>query len=146
MEKKNLKTMTVHEMAVLMEIYKDCPNYNLVLWDPYRQQHERIYFTGSSHPDKSVNFNTADIDKDESKLWGFDMIEEQLLAEHNFYIITMPHKDLSGFWFNISYLEGDEWKEASDEKDYQKYEDAKKAGLKFARSIYNKMLKDNAGE
>lgn len=144
MEHKNIKTMTVHEMGILMEIYKDCPDYSISLWDPSRQRRERIYFAGSSKPDKQVNFNTEDIDRDDSKLWGFDMVEEQFLADNNFYIIVLPHKDLSGFWFNISYIEGDEWKEGSDDRNYPKYEDAKKAGLKFARALRNEILKKNA--
>ena len=88
MEDKNFKPMTVHDMAILMEIYKDCQDYNIKLWNPFRQKEEVIYFCGSSNPDKTVNFNSYEIERDETKLWGFDMVNEQILADNNFYIIV----------------------------------------------------------
>lgn len=145
-ENKDFKPMTVHDMTVLMEIYNDCQDYNIKLWNPFRQKEEVIYFCGSSNPDKTINFNSYEIELDETKLWGFDMVNEQILADNNFYIIVMPHKDLSGFWFTIQYMDGDTWKEATDGEDYKKYEDAKKAGLKFAYDIYKEMKEKNDSE
>lgn len=60
-----MEHMTVRDMKDLVRIYNDNEDYKLELWNPMLQRHMRLYFTGSSNPEKSIHFNVGYIDGDQ---------------------------------------------------------------------------------
>ena len=48
--------MTVHDLKDIAMIYNDCDDYKVSVWNPCRMKEMKLTFTGSSNPDKEINF------------------------------------------------------------------------------------------
>lgn len=71
--------MKINELESLTDIYHEHGDYDVVLWDPVNQKQYDLIFTGSSKPEKRVNFNIREHSMSESENRRIEILNEVIM-------------------------------------------------------------------